>query len=47
MKTECLNLCAWVLKVTAVDKDLGDNGDLDYSLYEGHGIPALNYFKID
>ena len=39
-------ICFWS-QVSAVDEDLGTNGDIKYSLYDGDGIPASEWFDID
>ena len=33
--------------MSAIDRDLGSNGDLEYSLYNGQGAEASEYFNIN
>ena len=36
-----------LLQVTAVDKDLGSNSDIEYSIYDGQSAHVNDWFTID
>lgn len=39
-----LNVCLY--QVSAVDSDLGSNGDIAYNILDGEGQPASQFFQV-